>query len=353
MTKVRNILMATTGLGFGLVMAGAASAQTAQTYGPELAERAGLTREMVTQSTATVQNGINRLSGSALTSGRLASFSAGNTGYSASTARQRLGIWMNGSYSKIDNDSSQLRTDGNFGTMAFGLDYLVVDGVVIGLAGMYEKGNFNTKYNVGKFDSTGWTIAPYAAFNVMRYLTLSAQVGYTALNKDYDRQSGAIRASYDAHRLYGLGRLALNYPSGNWRFGADLSYLAMNESSDDITESNGARVRGNDIDVNQLSFGVKVGYAFRPEHLGTLTPYMLARIEHDFSADSVTVPSFNAVGQPTGIAGVVSSDATGFVLGGGLDLDFGNFLGGLEGTTLLGKDDIKNHTFMGNMKYRF
>lgn len=338
--------------GFGFFAAMSASAQ-AVTYGADLAEKAGLTRDMVNQSSSTIQSGINRLSGGSLTSGRLASFSAGNTGFAASAARQRLGIWSTGSFSRIENDRPALRTDGNFSTFAAGLDYLVVDGVVIGVSGAFERGDFRTRYNNGNLDTRGLTVSPYFAVNVLRYVTLSGQFGYTTLSKDTDRVGGTIRADYNARRLFGLGRLALNYPSGNWRFGADLSYLAANEDNDAYTESNGARVAGFDTTVNQARLGLRVGYAFRPEHLGTVTPYLMARLEHDFEDNDLVIPVFNADGTAAGGTATISGENTGVVLGGGMDFDFGNFLGAFEANTLLGKQDVTNHTFMGNVKYRF
>jgi outer membrane autotransporter protein len=256
--------------------------------------------------------------------------------------QRRWGLWLNGAYSDIDYDKSNLKFDGDSYSVGFGLDYMVMDNVVIGISAAYEDTDLDLQSAQGKFDRDGWTVGPYLAIRLGQYFTLSGALGFSWLDAKSSSGVGG-REKYDTDRWYATTNLAFNYPAGNWRLGANVGYLYIDEEDDAHTTSNGFSVGKQNRNVMQGRVGAQVGYDF-----GGIVPYVMGRLEHEFEAPD-TVNLF-AGGVPVQQE---KPDRTGFVVGLGVNFYYGALSGGLLATSQEARDKLDVYTFTANIRMAF
>ncbi|MFP6758785.1 MAG: autotransporter domain-containing protein, partial [Alphaproteobacteria bacterium] len=71
------------------------------------------------------------------------------TGMSAGGGDGRLGIWVSGGWSSIEDDFVSTAYDGNLYSVLFGADYQMNDRLLAGIPFGYESSNIDTTFNTG------------------------------------------------------------------------------------------------------------------------------------------------------------------------------------------------------------
>lgn len=275
--------------------------------------------------------------------------SAGNAGFGESSGlagqggKRRWGLWLNGAYSDIDYDKTNLKFDGDTYSVGFGLDYLVLDNVVVGVSAAYENTDLKLQSALGKFDRDGWTVGPYVAIRLGQYFTLSGALGFSWLDADSSTGAGGTE-KYDTDRWYATTNLGFHYPVGQWRLGASVGYLYIDEEDDAHTTSLGFSVGRQNRTIGQGRVGASVGYDF-----GGITPYVMSRLEHEFETTN-TINLTNGGGITTQS---VKPDRTGFVVGLGVNFNYGALSGGLLATSQEARDSLDVYTFTANIRMAF
>lgn len=275
--------------------------------------------------------------------------SVGNKGFGQSTGlagqggQRRYGLWLNGAYSDIDYDKSNLKFDGDSYSVGFGFDYLVIDNVIIGISAAYENTDLKLQSALGKFDRDGWTVGPYVAVRLGQYFTLSGTLGFSWLDADASTGAGGTE-KYDTDRWYASGNLGFNYPVGQWRLGASVGYLYIDEEDDAHTTSLGFAVSKQSRNIGQGRVGASVGYDF-----GGITPYVMGRLEHEFeSPNGVNLTNGGGITTQS-----TKPDRTGFVVGLGVNFNYGALSGGLLATSQEGRDSLDVYTLSANIRMAF
>lgn len=274
--------------------------------------------------------------------------SAGNSGFGSGShvagqgAQRRFGLWLNGAYSDIDYDKPNLQFDGDSYSVGFGFDYLVTDNIVIGISAAYENTSLDLQSANGDFDRDGWTIGPYVAFRLGQYFVLSGALGFSWLEADASTGIGGSE-KYDTDRWFAMTNLAFNYPVGNWRLGANVGYLYIDEQDDAHTTGAGFSVGKQNRSIGQGRVGAQVGYDF-----GGIVPYAMGRLEHEFeTTDTVSLIAGGVTTQS------VKPDRTGFTVGLGVNFYYGALSGGLLATSQEGRDSLDVYTLSANIRMAF
>ena len=274
--------------------------------------------------------------------------SVGNAGFGSGShvagqgAQRRYGLWLNGAYSDIDYDKTNLKFDGDSYSVGFGFDYLITDNIVIGISAAYENTDLDLTSANGHFDRDGWTIGPYVAFRLGDYFTLSAALGFSWLEADSSTSLGGSE-KYDTDRWFQMTNLAFNYPIGNWRLGANVGYLYIDEQDDAHSTGNGFSVGKQNRNIFQGRVGAQAGYDF-----GGIVPYVMGRLEHEFeTTDTVNLIAGGVTTQST------KPDRTGFTVGLGVNFYYGALSGGLLATSQEARDSLDVYTLSANIRRAF
>lgn len=280
-----------------------------------------------------------------------------NNGFSASTGlaggeNEKYGVWINSSWTVADDDVASTAYHGDVFNVMGGFDYQIRPRTIIGISVGYESVDLDTEFNrnffsgntEGSYETDGWLIAPYVAYDLNKYFTASLTGGYGQFDIDsvrYDNAGTRITGATDSDRLFASAVLAGTYPtSNNWRFGGDAGLLWASEDIDGYTESNGTVNADKDIDFAQFALNGRVGYQFRH-----FEPYVRAGLEYDISKDDVNVAS----GQTQ-----ANDDDFGGVFGAGFRFNINDRVtGGLEATTTEFRDDYEEYTGTANLRIEF
>ncbi len=279
------------------------------------------------------------------------------TGRGAGKGGNKLGVWVDSSWSDYKDKNASTKADGNIITGAFGLDYQADPNVVVGLAAGYENIDINTTFNRGSLKADGYTVAPYAVFNLNNMFSVDVSGGYTWLKYDVDRTTitdGATTfsgtkstGSFDANRLFGSFNVNADYATDSWLLNGTVGTLYSSETQDAYTESNGTSREGGSYDVGRAIAGGKIGYdlgGVSPD-LGGIVPYLKGSYEYDYSRQNITVQSSETK---------AANDDDRFIVGAGLSVaPINGISGGLEFTSVQGATSVTNYTVNGTLRLDF
>lgn len=271
------------------------------------------------------------------------------SGRGAGADGKRFGFWVSGQWTSFEDDNSSTAADGNLWAAMVGADYRITNWLVAGIAGGYENTDLDTSFNRGNINGDGYTVAPYLVFNLGKIFSLDVTGGYTWLEYDVERKtldtnsnftSTKSTGSFDGERWFGASNLNADWAINRWRLGASAGVLFASEKHDSFTESNGTRRDAVHADLGRASINGKLGYAFP-----YITPWVKGGFEYDFTRDDVRVGNGDTA---------AANDDSRFVVGVGLDLHMGSIVTGrIEGTTVLGDDDVSAYTVRAGLSLSF
>ena len=275
---------------------------------------------------------------------RASLFALGNigTGMSAGGGDGRLGIWVSGAWSSIDNDLVSTAYDGNLYSALFGADYQMNDRFLAGIALGYESSDIDTTFNTGHSESDGFTIAPYAGYVLNRYFTVDVSGGFTFVDYDTRRTASgsSVSGRTESTRWFIAGNVNAYYAIDRITLGGKMGYSYTRENMDGFTESNSTTYTDRDYTIGQFRLGGTVGY-----QLGKVEPYLLTTYVYDAQMTEVAV----GAGQAS-----PKNDRSGFDVGGGINFMLSDrVIGGFEGSTHVGRENFDSTTLSGNLRIKF
>ncbi|CCQ72509.1 autotransporter outer membrane beta-barrel domain-containing protein [Magnetospira sp. QH-2] len=216
---------------------------------------------------------------------------SGEIGLAGGDKNRGMGVWLQGSFTAVEDDNASTAFDGHIFTALVGIDKkLANDRLLLGLAAGYEMGDFDTTFNSGNLESSGFIVAPYLSFAINNVFSIDATAGYGMIDYDQDRADSVtnevFKGETDADRFF--GSLTLNATKTfkkKIEVTGNLGASYTNEDRDAFTETGSTgttvAVAKQSTKLGQAQLGVKVGY-----NLGKATPYIGVNGEYDFTKSS-------------------------------------------------------------------
>jgi outer membrane autotransporter protein len=211
------------------------------------------------------------------------------SGYAAGEDGLRFGVWANGGHTWIENDFANTAFDGTLISGLGGADYWVTDRILLGGFGGFESSDIDTDFNLGEQESDGFTAGVYAAYVLSDNFSVEAQFGVTLSDTDMERRAGVavpVTGATDSRRLFGSLGFTGEFQIGNFFAGPTVRHLLAQERVDAFTESNGTRVRKQNIDLGVLQAGGRVSYLF-----GKVEPFLSLLLELETLTTDIEVAS--------------------------------------------------------------
>jgi hypothetical protein len=268
-------------------------------------------------------------------------FDAGARGFSAQGKEIKFGAWAQYGFSSFDEDQVNIDSDGKVHSFVAGADYRFNRWGLAGLSLGYERVDVDTTFNLGKIETNGFVVAPYAVFQLITgKLFLDVNGGYAGGNMDTERASGAITGDTDYSRWFAASNLTANLSHNQWRFRPGLGVVWSRQEIDAYRESNANNVPKTIDHFGRFRAGSQLGYQF-----AKWQPYVLADYEYDFKFDYPTLGG--GALQPT-------EHRSGALLGGGVVFNFTNRLtGGVQFSTRAFREDYSQYNATGTIRYAF
>ena len=259
------------------------------------------------------------------------------TGTAAGGSDNKIGVWANGSWTRVIGNKNAVNFDGSIWTGMVGADYMFTKGFVGGLALGYENAEYDTAFNNGNTDSSGYTVAPYIIARINDTFSVDFNVGYTRVDYDLDRldplDASKITGDADSNRWFGALNLNGDWLIDSFTLGANIGTLYAREDRDGFTESNSDVTLSENIDVGRINLGGRVGYLFED----VVEPYISALAEYDYANEKSAY-----------------DDRVGVVLGAGVNVFAGEgFSANLEGTTTQARSGLDIWSVNATVRYEF
>jgi hypothetical protein len=268
-------------------------------------------------------------------------FNSRQTGVSAGNA-PKSGFWVQGGYTSVEGTDTGGEFDGDVMNFLVGADFKPNSKSVVGVAIGYEDLDIDTTFNNGTFTGSGFGITPYFGLTLSPSVSVQVLAGWSSIEYDATRNTGAITSSFDADRVFGSASLTGNVMlSKNLNLAPKATILYVSEDQDSTTDSSGVAVASQSLDLGRISFGGTLSY------MGDkAAPYVRVMGEYDYQIeDAVDLGNGNfSSNDDTGIAGAV-----------GVNLSLGNGLyGNLEvSSSSILRDNLDVYTYTGRIRYNW
>jgi hypothetical protein len=251
-----------------------------------------------------------------------------------------VGVWASYTRSDFEDDFTRTAFEGDRNLAIGGVDISPMENMVFGISAGYEGTDTDTLFNRGNVESDGILVTPYIAYRWAEHYQVDALFGYTSVDTEQFRTSGATRVTSDtsSDRYFWGGNFTGSQVIGNWNLAARFGLLWMREYVDGFTESNGNVVGDNAVELAQWRFGGDAAYTW-----GNFEPYTNVTYERDFSREPL-----DAGGRVPG------DDVDGFVVGAGIRYytDSG-FTGSFEWNGVLGRDAYSENSYNVFLRYQY
>ena len=214
-------------------------------------------------------------------------------GFAGGMKDRGIGVWVQGSITHLDNDSTATKYDGNVITGLVGVDKEFKKKFLVELSLGYEDTDLSTTFNAGNLDGKALIVAPYASLTLKKGFSVDASLGYARVEYDQDRLESQTSEKFtgngvDANRYFGTLNVNVNRKIKKVNVGGSFGALYSHEKRDSFTETGTSGVTvavgSQSTHVGQARLGVNAGV-----NLGKFNPYAKITGVYDFSKTKVNV----------------------------------------------------------------
>ncbi|MEA3640550.1 MAG: autotransporter outer membrane beta-barrel domain-containing protein [Lamprobacter sp.] len=223
---------------------------------------------------------------------------------------ERIGVFINGTYSSGDKDETTNEDGFNFNSWGFtaGIDYRFTQDFVVGLAIGYGENDTSIDNSGGSLDTSTFSTSLYGTYFVNEQLYVDGIVTYSS--NDYDQKRNinyaiantpvrqVAKADYDGSQWSAALGGGYQLSSGPWSYGPTVRLEYISASVDGYTEKmsnpglagGGWAARLNDLD--QESFTSSIGFDVARSvsmDWGVLSPQLNLSWVHEFKDDALSI----------------------------------------------------------------
>ena len=265
----------------------------------------------------------------------------GQTGQAAAAGAPRWNLWAAYSYVDVGYTFQPLQSGGHANLVLGGIDYMISDNLIAGVAVTDERTRIDTTFNGGKISGNGNTVAPYLGWRINREWTLDASLGFgdTRLSSTDNSVAGGITGSNKVSRSMGTLGLAYNMAMGQWLLTGKGSLLAVENRFSAFTLSNNTFVNGSTVRTTQARLGGQAAY-----NAGNIVPFVGLTYIYDLERTEQ-----GAIGGQS-----AANDRDGWQVRAGFNIrSSGALYGGIVLSSEVGRSQVKNDQLLVNVGVRF
>ncbi len=212
-------------------------------------------------TTQTISNRISSFLAKTLRGPKQAAEITLGQGMSGGDGDRKIGVWSNFNHNWLSNDNTNKVSTGRLVSGTAGIDYMVSDQFLFGIALSGENTYIDTTYNNGTKDSTGFGISPYFGAKFLDgKLIYDFMFGYGRLGNAQTELDRLIEYSYGTTRWTSATNLNYTFTSGNASFTPGIGLNFATEDMPALTDSAGFERPQSRTFVGDIKFGAKAAY---------------------------------------------------------------------------------------------
>lgn len=255
-------------------------------------------------------------------------------GLSSGDAGPAIGLWTEGSLTRLSNTTPSNKFSGNGKTLLIGADYPVMDELILGVAMGVESLYIDLSDQQSERRAVAGSGTVYTGYLFTDWLLASAQFTFTRGRHRIEQRSalsGKTNGKFDATRLLGSISVSAFGSIDNFDYTVGAGYNRAREWYDSYNDSLGSRVDLPGTSLGQVTFSSEFGYNF----VDNGQVFVLGRYEWDHRTE-------------TGV------DPNGLVFGGGVRYGATESLElSILGTAQTFRQDDEQYTLTAGLRYTF
>jgi outer membrane autotransporter protein len=288
----------------------------------------------------------------------------------------RLGFFINtiGGFGETHRTERENGSDFHSIGVIAGIDYRVLDNLIVGIAGGYSHLNLDFAQSVdvggGGVEADNYNISAYSTFyagdfyvdgvftygwsdyEIERKILVASNTGVSAINR-------TAFATPEGEQFYGSLASGYNFHTGSLTYGPYIRMTYMNASIDSYKEHGAQgldlRVADQEVDSLESVLGGQISYAFS-QSFAVIVPHFRIEWHHEFF-DSAREFSISYVNDPRNNTLTLESDRLDgdyFNIGVGVSADFKHgFQAFLDYETVLELKNVESHIFTAGLRMEF
>ncbi len=302
---------------------------------------------------------------------------AGNGGFGTESEIGRgFSAFLTGYYFTGDQDPTSLESGFDFDgySITGGVDKMISDRFVIGVAGGYTDTGIDFDDAAGGLDTEAYSISGYGVANVSDALQASLMTSYSFIdyrsernisyNDGRDQVDRTAVGETDATQFALTGALHYTFQSGAFSWGpmARFSYLRQHVDGFEETGASGLNLAYNDERSFSVTSGLGLNAAYSASTAaGVITPYVRAEWEHEYDDDArvfsvryVADTFAETLTEPAAFIVTDAPDRDRARIGAGVAAQFaGGVAGFIDYETVVALDNVSSHTISAGLRVEF
>ena len=194
---------------------------------------------------------------------------------------QNVGVWADGDYGRIDDETPNQRFVAGVYNTLFGLDVILGGRFVVGGGFGVEIAKVDFRSDPGSRDSDTYSAIGYAAYRLTEVFTIAGQVGYGLSESDIDQVQAGVRTTgeFGSKRMLAGVQLLANRSYGDFELTGTAGFTHARETFENYTASNGGIVAPDSTKVGLLRIGGEVAH-----YWDSVGPYLGFAYDYDVQA---------------------------------------------------------------------
>ena len=253
------------------------------------------------------------------------------------TGLQSLDVWMQASFSSINDNRAGLNSDTDFGLYYLGVDAMASENMLVGVLVQFDHAATTTGEWRSRVEGDGWMVGPYMVARLGEAAYFDARAAWGRSDNTVN-PIGLYTDAFETDRWLLEAHLIGDITRGNWRISPEIGLAYFSETQDAYTDTLGIYIPSQDLTIGRLNVGPEIAYRFEREGGAYIEPYVHLNVVYDYDDADV----FNLSGQLQSL-GFMRGDAR---LGINAELGNGGLISGEVSILGLGEGEFEANSAM-------
>ena len=173
-------------------------------------------------------------------------------------------VWIEGHWSRFDDDTSGAEASGHFGLVSIGADYVVNPSILVGVMAQYDDTDETSNTQATQIHGRGWMVGPYATIAIAQDVYFQARAAWGQSENDISPFM-TYTDTFDTTRWLLRGRLEGRYSIGDLQVAPSASIAYIKEHQESYVDSLGVTIPNQTVSLGQAQFGPVLSYMLQSD----------------------------------------------------------------------------------------
>lgn len=207
------------------------------------------------------------------------------------TGMESLDIWLEASFTSVDDNRLGLDSETSFGAYYLGMDLMANDDLLVGALIQFDQAETTTGMLRSEVEGDGWMAGPYMVARVGEETYFDARVAWGQSDNEVN-PLGLYTDSFETERWMFEANLTGDFHQGAWRISPQAGIAYFTEEQAAYVDTLGFTIPSQEITIGRLSAGPEIAYRFDMPEGGYVEPYAELNVLYDYDDAEV----FNSSG---------------------------------------------------------